>query len=304
MKLAINLFSTTSINSNQDNRNVMGDEMIARGWCKYLEREHGVDVSLHQQGDQPRDDIDAVIHFNLLADRWPNVKNVLYMQNVFPPESWPGGTLGTFDQHQHKYDHFIYTSERLRNNCGPDGAVVPFAVDPEIYKPVEPDARFNHATCFVGNGIRSRDVNMQYLAPAIPFGLSIYGNPIGWSSEFNGCLKGKISQEDEVTLYNSAKVCLNCHLDEHLKHDTLNYRVYCILACKGVVISDRIDALKDEFADFVTRTDGFDDMRRKLADLVESDTSVLREHGYEYVRRMHTFSQRSQVVYDFLRSAL
>jgi spore maturation protein CgeB len=304
MKLAIKLYSTTSINANQDNRNVMGDEMIARGWCKYLAREHNVDVSLYQQGDQPRDDIDAVVHFNLLADPWPNVKNVLYMQNAFPPESWPGGTLGTFDLHKDKFDHFIYTSERLRTNCGPDGAVVPFAVDTEIYRPVEPEDRLAHPTCFVGNGIRSADVNLQYLAPAVPFGLHIYGNPIGWSAEFNDCLRGKISQEDEVILYSSSKVCLNCHLGEHLKHDTLNYRVYCILACKGVVLSDRIDCLKDGFSDFVTVTDGYEDMHRKLADILESDTSLIREHGCEFVRKMHTFSQRSEVVYDFLRSVL
>ena len=265
--------------------------MIARGWCKYLSREYGTEVSLHQASDPPRDDINAVIHFNLLADRWPRVKNILYMQNVFPPETWPGGTLGTFDQHKHKYDHFIYTS-------------VPFAVDPEIYRPVDQRQELSHTTCFVGNGIRSRDVNLQYLAPAIPFGLTIYGNPIGWPGEFNNCLKGKLSQEDEVTLYSSAKICLNCHLEEHLKHDTLNYRVYCILACGGIVISDKIDCLKGEFADFVTLTDGFDDHRHKIQAILESDTSILRECGYKYVLDKHTFSQRSKVVHDFLRSVL
>jgi hypothetical protein len=249
MKLAITVLSHSSINKDNNGQNVQGDEMIARGWQKYLTIQHGIQVDIIQKDLPPPSNYDAVIHFDLFSNPWPDHHNILYFQNAYPPEAWPGGTIGQFHQHAYKFKSFIFTSESLRINCEKSGAVVPFAVDPDIYKMTDPAPEFAHPVCFVGNGIRSHASNMKYLGPAINLGLAIYGNPVGWSPEFQQCLKGKITQQDEVTLYNSAATCLNHHLSEHILHDTINYRIYCILACGGLVISDKIPTLCKEFKD-------------------------------------------------------
>lgn len=304
MKIAIVLFNKSSINDYQDGRNVQGDEMIARGWKRYLEKLPNVSAELFQRDEQPQKDFDVAIHFDLWADPWPDIKNILYFQNVYPSETYPGGTIGQFHQHRHKFRKFIFTSERLREHCETDGAVVPFAVDPDIYRLVQPSPKYEVNACFVGNGIRNQAVNHKYLAPAIPLGLSIYGNPLGWTSEFSDCLRGKISQHDEVVLYNSAKTCLNCHLNEHLLHETLNYRVYCIMACGGLVISDKMPCLDKEFKDYVVTTIGGDDLTMLLKYHTTHADDNRRIEGMQYVLERHTFKNRVDVVYDFLRSIL
>jgi len=305
MKLAITVHSNTSINNAQNGMNVQGDEMIARGWQKYLVR-NGIEVDIIQKDNPPTNGYDAVIHFDLFSNPWPDTHNILYFQNVYPPEAWPGGTIGQFNQHAHKYQSFMFTSAKLRDNCNKDGAVVPFAVDPEIYTKTEPNETFAHPACFVGNAIRSRESNIRYLGPAIEKGLAIYGNPAGWPQEFASCLRGKISQQDEVILYNSADICLNCHIQEHILHDTLNYRVYCILACEGLVVSDSTPTVENEFKDYVISTTGNDHLQSLLDTHInnKNKTVSLRVAGREYVLANHTFKNRVETVFDFVRSVI
>lgn len=299
MKIAIKIFGKSSINTNQDGQNVQGDEMIALAWMKYLQN-HGVQSSLFDRNDAPSSDFDAVIHFDLItSSRWPGVKNICYLQNAFPAHAWAGGTVGQFNLHKDKFDDFIFTSDTLRDNCETDGAVVQFAVDHEIYQ--SPDKRINGPkTYFVGNGIRSDEENVRYLGPAIKHGLVIYGNGLGWSRQFTPCLKGKISVQDEVSLYQSTGICMNHHMQEHVIHDTINFRIYCALACGATIISDKVKSLSGPFLDGVLLTDGHE----HTDTLISNHNSNTNNSAIDYILTYHTFANRAVIVYDFLRSII
>ena len=240
----------SSLTHTPDGQNVQGDQMVARAWKKYIGRRSDLALAETPQG------ADYVIHFDLFSEPITGPQNILYFQNVYPPGAWPGGTVGQFNLHKSKFKHFIYTSKTLKDHCGIDGGVVPFATDHEIFYPRPVEERYRHNICFVGNGIRTSAENARYVLPVIN-DITIYGNPVGWGSEYSKACKGKLPLDDEPILYSSAKACLNFHLGEHILHDTINFRIYNILACRGIIISDAIPSLVNgEYRQFMAITTG------------------------------------------------
>src|SRR5262245_43011188 len=111
--------------------NVQGDEMVARGWQKYLLRLDDFEVvDLYGPRAVMRNDLDAVIHFHPWTQLHPKAKNIYYLQNAFPPEMFEGGTVGVFNKVRGNYSAFMFTSEKLMKSCAP-GIVLPFAIDPD-----------------------------------------------------------------------------------------------------------------------------------------------------------------------------
>ena len=280
--------------------NVQGDALVARAWRKYIDRRD--DMILTYDSNQA----DFIIYFNFFADIIPNVraKKIAYIQNVMPSHAWAGGTVGQFNLHKHKFDHFIFTSNRLKENCKTDGAVIPFATDPEIFFRYDPVTHYRHPISFVGNGIRTQEENNRYIMPVIDL-IAIYGNIDGWAKEYHSACKGKLPLEDEPILYSSSLVNLNFHISEHLEHDTPNFRIYNILACGGVIVTDRSDTLVSKYSDFVNFTDGGEDLKkqmdwlRNVDILIEADTRATA--GQRYVLEHDTFEHRVAVLAEFIR---
>jgi spore maturation protein CgeB len=288
--------------------NVQGDELVARCWQKYLSRNGAVDVvRLYGREDAHPQDVDVVIHFHPDLETHPRARNFLYLQNAFPAEMFDGGTVGVFQRARERYDGYLFTSLRLMKACAP-GAVIPFATDPELFHPDAggPDATDAAvpAVTFVGNNIRGERCNQRYLEPALPYGLAIYGNNL-WQAPLSGVCRGKLPMEDLPGLYARSAVNLNAHIPDHITFDTLNQRLYDILACGGFVISDRIDSLEAVFEDAVISTEGHDDLWAKLAvSLADPEDRRRRAaHGRRLVLEHHTFAQRSTAVVQFLAAA-
>ena len=311
--LAVNSMSSLDIHAAG---NVEGDEMIARSWqAEINRRDHTCLLAVANQQPVNATGVDYVIHFSIFSEpwlSWANTKNVLYMQNAFSPQTWPGGTIGMFRSVANKFDAYIFTSQKLCEHClpytsGKPVAVAPFAADPHIYHEYPVRQEYRHPVVFVGNNIRGQEIANRYLYPAIEHGLVIYGNKSGWGDPYFNCCRGKIRQDpDEAELYSSARICLNSHIDEHVIHDTINFRIYTILACGGFVISDCIESLDREFSDSVVFTNGNscgnDELSRQIKFYLEhpEETIPYREHGRELVLGSHTFKHRMDVVLPFL----
>jgi len=137
----------------------------------------------------------------------------------------------------------------------------------------QPTARYAHLVTFVGNDIRGPRVNCRYFVPALPFGLAIYGHK-QWAPPLGSACRGKLPESDLPKLYSSAKVTLNAHIEEHIRHDTINLRIYDALACGGFVISDRVASLPAEFGDSVACTEGYEDLWAKLVRFLADDAGV------------------------------
>ena len=298
MNINILVPSTTSITTTNDGANVQGDELVARSWGKYLQRDNRVS-SVEINGY--KNNYDISISFSPLINSPMTGLKILYLQNVFPKPAWPG-TVEMYHQIKNRYDAFIFPSEGLMKECG-EGLVCQFAVDPELFYPKEIDSNLAHNLCFVGNNIRDKATSEKYLFCTKDKGLVIYGNPAGWNSEF---CRGKISLNDEPTLYSSAKICLNAHLSEHLEYGSYNFRIFNILACKGFIISDKSKLLEDEFKDCMVFTEGNEDLVSKTEFYLNNpnETIKYREHGYNYVLSKHTFKHRISDLLNWLGTKL
>jgi hypothetical protein len=285
--------------------NVQGDELVARCWQKYLARHPGVrEVKLYGGGQPPPDNVDLVIHFHPELPGHPSARNYLYLQNVFPADRYDGGTTGMFHKVKHRFDGYLFTSDRLMKACAP-GAVIPFATDPERFQPTP--RRPGHdwpAVTFVGNNIRGERCNRRYLAPALPFGLAIYGNN-QWQAPLAGVCRGKLALEDLPALYTTSAVNLNAHIPDHITFDTLNQRLYDILGCGGFVLSDRIDSLQSVFEDAVVTTEGDDSLWAQLVCLLadREDRRRRADRGRRLVLANHTYAHRTAAVVQFLAAA-
>jgi len=287
MKINILSPSTTSLNNKNDGNNVQGDEIVARLWIKNLisdERVTFVDLN------GKRNNYDLSISFSPLLDITSGYK-VLYMQNVFPKPYWPG-TVEMFLQVKNNYNEYIFPSDGLRTDCKQENSLVlQFATDLDVYNKKQYNSKLDYNVCFVGNKIRNEQTNQKFLLCVDNKGLAIFGNQNGWN--IDKCY-GKISIEDEATLYSSSKICLNAHLDEHLKYGSFNFRIFNILACNGFLISDYSIHLEKEFKDCMVFTDGNEDLKNKVDYYLTNPekTVKFRNNGLKLIQQKHTFKHR------------
>lgn len=287
--------------------NVQGDEIVARAFAKYMSRDnrvHQVHLGPHVfNGPNKQSGQKYVIHFNPFLGTEKGCKNILYFQNAYPPEHYDGGSAGIFNTHKDKYDGYMFTSRDMAQACKcPNSAVVPFATDPDEFYQRDVDNSLSHDIAFVGNNIRGDAINEQYIAPALPW-LTIYGNTAGWKEKYLKRCKGKIPQAKLPVLYSSAKICINAHLSEHIRYDTVNFRIYNILACGGFVLSDSTRTLEGEFKDCLVTTSGGEDMVGKIQHYLNDEKSrkEMANRGKDLVLSRHTFPKRVQTILHYLQ---
>jgi len=201
------------------------------------------------------------------------------------------------------FDGYVFTSERLMKACA-SGAVIPFATDPELFFPQDSNS-YQHPVSFVGNDIRGPIVNQRYFVPALPFGLVIYGNKV-WSEPLQKVCVGKLPMPDLPKLYSSSLINLNAHIEEHIELDTINLRIYDILACGGFILSDRVDSLQAIFGDAVVCTTGNEDEWAKLVlYLADGDERQRRsQEGRKIVLSDHTYANRMETLIKYLKEVI
>lgn len=283
--------------------NVQGDELIARGWAKALEQRDDVEsVRLHGAAQVPDAPLDVMINFSPLPPTTARARNVLYLQNAFPPDEWKGGTVGVFQAVKSLYDGFVFTSVPLMRACAP-GAVIPFATDPDFFN-FQPDLRLKYKVSFCGNNIRGRQVNQRYLHPAVPYGLALFGNM--WQDELPQVYRGKLPMDLLPVLYSSSAINLNAHIPEHILFQTINLRIYDILACGGFILSDEMAAIEAEFGDAVAMTSGYEDMAAQIERFLGDPVGRMEraERGRRQVVEKHTFHSRAPLLMEYLKQVV
>jgi spore maturation protein CgeB len=187
-----------------------------------------------------------------------------------------------------------------------NGAVVPFATDPEFFQP-EPSGEYNFPVTFVGNAnVRTAYTNQRYFAPALPFGLVVYGNMWQDYPPISSGWKGRLPMGDLAKLYTDSAINLNAHIIQHQEMDTINLRIYDILACEGFIISDHVDSLAETFGDVVVITDGYEDEWAKISYYLSNPELRKKkaEQGRKLVLNNHSYEHRMETVVKYLKEIL
>lgn len=287
--------------------NVWGEEILAKGFSEAIKKIPGVEsCGVYAPNKPPEEKLDVLIYMNYDTDVVEEyaTKSICYIQNAYADKSTPESIYETIKDKP--FDAYFVYSENIRDYFSEKGIAslyLPFAVNTEMYRPVEYDSDFDYEVAYVGNDIKGKAQTEKYLLPATKFHFGLYGNwnyynhrrylfrkirkqfwkrdfydlmilikslrwqPGAWlanNKKLSKISQGKIPQNDMIKLLSSSKILINFTLKGAVNFNTLNYRILEILACKGFVITDRVPVVEEELKDCVVFTDGGWDLERKI----------------------------------------
>lgn len=192
------------------------------------------------------------------------------------------------------FDHVLVAStdyaHKLSGMLGNKVSSLLQCTDPRYFNPHLPPAPENEEMLFVGN---SRGVRREAIALCLEAGIqpAIYGS--GWE-EFvpPQAIKGQLLPNAQVGRhYHSATAVLNDHWPDMAKAGFISNRVFDVLACGGVLITDHVAGMNALFGDaFLTYSDrnslleafqetlNNKEMLRKKA--LSAANNILREHTF------------------------
>jgi spore maturation protein CgeB len=222
------------------------------------------------------------------------------------------------------YDGFVLYSNKLleiHKRSGGQGIYLPFGVDTELFYPRPVDPAYMFDCAYIGNDIKGKDRTELFIMPAVHYNFGLFGNwclpgikyrikqAIGLVKPletYQICLgkvaQGKIPQEDVPKLYSSAKINLNCTIQDCVDMDVITLRTFEILACKGFLITDKVPAAEKLLQGCVVFTDGGKDLDDKIKYyLVHPEERMeIAERGYQYAIKYATIKARVNELYAYL----
>lgn len=306
----------------QERRNVIGEEVYFEAMARFLRVRPGVEsAELYAPNYLPEEKIDFMVHVNDTSPMRIADRNILYLQNGYPQ----GADVALATLTKNDYDGYIVLSDKLldihRSN-GFDGIRISFGADIEHFYPREVDRSLSFDVSYVGNDIKGRERMEQYLMPATRFNLGLYGNWAIGNRRRNAILsrfgcsyyeryrvklsrltRGNLPHEQLPVLYSSSVINLNVTLQDAVDWDIWNLRPLEIMACGGLVMTDRVPALEREFKGGAVFTDGGEDMISKIEEYLQDDAARERvsRKGKELVHEGHSIKARASDVYDYLQ---
>lgn len=327
------MFSTKKSNKS---RNVVGDEVLATGFCKYLKKLPDIEkAELFAPNNLPDEKCDVMIYMNCSepVKEWAD-KHIVYAQNSYFRQD----KLEEIVQKiiASNYDGYLFYSNKLKNifkNAGVDGLFLPFSADTELFYPVKPVKKYSYDIAYIGSDIKGRERTIEYLYPATKYKFGLYGNwRTGYSNDYilKNLLainfsrakralyppedkdyrkylvkyaKGNIPADDVKYLYSSSKIVLNYGIKENIEMDNISLRTYEALACGAFLISDKCPSAEREFEGKVVFSDGGKELEEQLEYYLNNpdERKAIAQKGYEYVTQYANMKTRTKELYDYLQ---
>lgn len=300
--------------------NVIGDELLGESLCAAINRSFpGCSAQLYAPNYLPRNKLDVMVYLNDIQPVDAYAKNhVLYLQNG----GYGEGAMRLLERlTSYGYNGYIFFSNKLlalHVGNGGEGLFLPFGVDTNFFQPKPIDQRYSHQVAYVGNDIKGEPASMKYLYPAIDFDFGLYGNWTrpksrfrfwrNWSdrslyqNSFEKISCGKIPQAAIPVLYSSAKINLNCTLQDCIDWDVITLRTYEVLACRGFLITDVVPVVKETMEGCMVFTEGGDLLKEQISYYLahEKERHDIAANGYEFVLKHASVEAKSKELVKYL----
>jgi spore maturation protein CgeB len=309
-------------NSLNSKGNVIGDELWGESLSKSIKNQfEDIQCELYAPNFLPKKKLDILIYLN---DTKPNhylaKKHVLYLQNGYGEEA--ENLIREFVKFN--YDGYIFFSKRLQEIFkylvpNKKSIYLPFGVDTTLFYPRDKNPDFEFDCAYIGNDIKGEDATMKYLYPAINFNFGLFGNwkiyrhkkkfwknferKAPYKKMFEKISRGKIDKEDVPVLYSSAKINLNCTLQDCIDWDVITLRTYEVLACKGFLITDIVPSAFETMQGCIVFTTGGNDLKEKIRFYLENkeEREKIAEKGYEYVIKYCSIDERAKELINYIK---
>jgi spore maturation protein CgeB len=307
----------------KSDQNVIGDELIGEQMCEWLQRSKKISQAhLYAPNDLPSENLDIMIYLNDTEpqESWAK-KHLVYIQNAYNEGSEEA--LKKF--WKQNYDGYAFISNKLlkiHTDNGYNGIFLPFGFDPNLFYPREKNLEYDYEVAYVGSDIKGEARTRKYILPAADYNFGLYGYwyipKVRWKiwkrfgSEFKykktlaKISRGRIQQENVPVLYSSAKININCTAQDCVDWDVITLRTIEVLACKGFLISDKVETAEKILKDCLVFSDGDADLKNKIDYylLHEKERSEIASNGYEHVKKNASVDARMQELIKYLESIL
>jgi len=300
--------------------NVIGDELLGESICSTINKSFpDSNAQLYAPNYLPKSKLDVMVYLNDIEPVGAYAKNhVVYLQNG----GYGEGAIQLLERLTgYGYNGYIFFSNKLLSlhiSNGGVGLFLPFGVDTTFFQPKTMEQRYAHQVAYVGNDIKGEVASTRYLLPAIDFNFGLYGNwkrPKSrfrfwrnWSERsvyqnvFEKLSLGKIPQADMPVLYSSAKINLNCTLQDCIDWDVITLRTYEVLACRGFLISDVVPVAKEAMDGCMVFTEGGAMLKDQISYYLAHDKERqdIAANGYEFVLKHASVEARVKELIKYL----
>lgn len=263
---------------------------------------HTPSICLRDDWDAAAPDIDVALHIRGIVDLKPvaNALNVVWM--ISHPLAISPAEIDAMDI-------VIATSDilavHLKKSFGITAPVLPQATDAKrfAFHPTPTIPSLTDRLLFVGNSRRQiRPIVMDAVQRNLP--LDVYGGD--W--EFflpRECVRGKYVGNEEVSAYyRSAHLVLNDHWPTMSQFGIVSNRLFDVVACGGVAISDFVPGLPELFNDHVRvarNADQLEELVKAAPDWLPTDAQ--RKELSAQILDRHSFVRRAveilKIVQDY-----
>ena len=256
------------------------------------------EVHLLGQWDDPSNqDIDVALHIRGLTTYAPKQSHVNVLWIISHPED-------VSPEECRKYDLVFVASKRAAaqlSENGIDAKYLPQATDAARFGAAASEADLRSELLFVGNSRGQERVGVRWsLEESLP--LTLYGADWGGLVDDTVVAGEYFPNERLGSLYASAGVVLNDHWPDMREWGLVSNRVFDVLASGGVVVSDRVEGLRELFGELVPTYGSPAELKQVVTELLENPEA--RQHLIEQARQLvlaeHTFDARAQVMADAL----
>jgi glycosyltransferase involved in cell wall biosynthesis len=271
-----------------------GDVYVAIGLGRYLERLGYEVIYLPQERWYDQPDGTAVylaMHDWVEPTRIPNdIVTVAWIRNR--TDAW--AQLSWLPVYDMVFCSSELTEERIRQVYPGRTAVLPVAVDAELFKPQGRDEDRRGVVTTQNNWGTERIAHQYLRSIEGDFPLAIYGQDRGIAPELQQYVRGPVSFFALPSLYSQAAIVVDDLLVENAPFGNTNLRVFEALACGAVVLTNQargLDRIGLELAPVYRNAP-------QLADLIDTgldagdlraDVKLLRQTVLE----QHTFEVRA-----------
>ncbi|MDD5109206.1 MAG: glycosyltransferase [Candidatus Omnitrophica bacterium] len=301
-----------SLNPGQG-RNFIGDEYMAlfirKELLKFAEVEY---CELFNK--YPEVKLDILVYLNKeKPDLKKAKKHVVFFQNAYPE----GNDNALKEFQSYNFDGYMFASKKLldyHQQLGYEGIYLPFATDPDFFKPVLSQDKYKFEVAYVGNNIKGPERTIKYIYPAFNFNFGLFGNWglktfKGWPLPrmiFRPHSLGQISMDELLILYSSAKIILNCSIQQHADWDTVIGRIYDVMACNGFLISDPIPSAKNKFGDIIEFSQGGRDLVNKIKYYLKHEDERLEraQKGRDLILKSESYAFRVKDMLIYFKELL
>lgn len=282
--------------STTHDENVWGDTHFARGLASALEGlDYRVRIDKHEEWYSKEEPVDVVVHLFGLHKYKPDPKHINILWVISHTDLIDKEFLEGFD--------YVFCASKpvtdLARGMVPDIQVETLhqCTDLQVFVP-DNDVKKDIDVAFIGN---SRRIYRDAVRFAVQSGVKVAIWGTKWEAFVDKSLiRGQsLSSHEVADVYRRAKVVLNDHWEDQKTMGLVNNRIFDVLSCGTIVLSDENIGIESVFgqAKIPTFTDR-ESFERKLQELLSGDdlrVELTQQLG-ELVRANHTFKQRAEVV--------